>query len=110
MVTNAAKSVYNDYVSHSSFISFELMSGDEPGNSVDMKILSKLTQLIRDRGYDGPIRNDSKLRDDFGFDSLDITELMISVEEEFDIEIPDEDIASIITFNDLLQYVQKKVK
>ncbi len=43
--------------------------------------------------------------DDLGADSLDLVELIMSMEEEFDIEIPDDDAEKIITVNDAIQYL-----
>ena len=47
--------------------------------------------------------------DDLGADSLDIVELVMAMEEEFDIEIPDEDAEKIQTFGDALSYVKGRV-
>jgi acyl carrier protein len=47
--------------------------------------------------------------DDLGADSLDIVELVMAMEEEFDIEIPDEDAEKIQTFGDALKYVKARV-
>ncbi len=47
--------------------------------------------------------------DDLGADSLDIVELVMAMEEEFDIEIPDEDAEKIQTFGDALSYVKERV-
>lgn len=46
--------------------------------------------------------------DDLGADSLDIVELVMSLEEEFDIEIPDEDAEKIQTIGDAITYVKEK--
>lgn len=46
--------------------------------------------------------------DDLGADSLDIVELVMSMEEEFDIEIPDEDAEKIQTIGDAVAYVEEK--
>jgi acyl carrier protein len=46
--------------------------------------------------------------EDLGADSLDIVELIMALEEEYDIEIPDEDAEKIITVKDVIQYVQTK--
>ncbi len=47
--------------------------------------------------------------DDLGADSLDIVELIMAMEEEFDIEIPDEDAASIGTVEDVVEYIEHKI-
>jgi len=44
--------------------------------------------------------------DDLGADSLDIVELIMALEEEFDMEIPDEDAEKIVTFGDVVEYIK----
>jgi len=44
--------------------------------------------------------------DDLGADSLDIVELIMSLEEEFDMEIPDSDAEKIVTVNDVVEYIK----
>jgi acyl carrier protein len=46
--------------------------------------------------------------DDLGADSLDQVELIMAMEEEFDVEIPDEDAEKIKTVQDAIQYVEQK--
>jgi acyl carrier protein len=48
--------------------------------------------------------------DDLGADSLDIVELVMAMEEEFDIEIPDEDAEKIQTIGDAFSYVKERVE
>jgi len=45
--------------------------------------------------------------DDLGADSLDLVELIMAMEEGFDIEIPDEDAEGIVTVQDAIDYVKK---
>ncbi|MGV8073912.1 MAG: acyl carrier protein [Syntrophobacteraceae bacterium] len=45
--------------------------------------------------------------DDLGADSLDVVELVMALEESFDIEIPDEDAEKIRTVKDILEYLDK---
>ncbi|WP_339135360.1 MAG: acyl carrier protein [Candidatus Electrothrix sp. GW3-4] len=45
--------------------------------------------------------------DDLGADSLDLVELIMAMEEEFDVEIPDEDAEKIVTVQDAIDYVDK---
>ncbi len=47
----------------------------------------------------------ASLIDDLGADSLDLVELVMSMEEEFDIEIPDEDAEGLVTVQDAIDYV-----
>ena len=48
--------------------------------------------------------------DDLGADSLDIVELVMAMEEEFDIEIPDDDAEKIQTIKDVVSYVKGKIE
>ena len=48
--------------------------------------------------------------DDLGADSLDIVELVMAIEEEFDIEIPDDDAEKIQTIKDVISYVKGKLE
>jgi acyl carrier protein len=45
--------------------------------------------------------------DDLGADSLDLVELIMAMEEEFDVEIPDEDAEKIATVQDAVDYIDK---
>lgn len=48
--------------------------------------------------------------DDLGADSLDVVELVMGLEEEFDIEIPDQDAEKIATVGDAIAYIDDKTK
>jgi acyl carrier protein len=48
--------------------------------------------------------------DDLGADSLDVVELVMGLEEEFDIEIPDEDAEKIQAVQDAVSYIDEKAK
>ena len=47
--------------------------------------------------------------DDLGADSLDIVELIMALEEEFDIEIPDADAEKVVTVGDVVDYIKENV-
>ena len=47
--------------------------------------------------------------DDLGADSLDIVELVMALEEEFDIEIPDADAQKVVTVGDVVGYIKENV-
>ena len=47
--------------------------------------------------------------DDLGADSLDIVELVMAIEEEFDIEIPDADAEKVVTVGDVVDYIKENV-
>lgn len=47
--------------------------------------------------------------EDLGADSLDIVELLMALEDEFGIEIPDEDLIKIVTIKDVIEYIKAKM-
>ena len=69
-----------------------------------MESIDRVKKIIVDQlGVDeSKITEDSSFVDDLGADSLDIVELIMAFEEEFDIEIPDEDAEKIKTVGDAL--------
>ena len=48
--------------------------------------------------------------DDLGADSLDIVELVMALEEEFDMEIPDSDAEKVVTVGDVVEYIKENVQ
>jgi len=53
-------------------------------------------------------RNDASFVDDLGADSLDTVELVMALEEEFEIEIPDEDAEKITTVHQAIDYINER--
>ncbi|HLV10252.1 MAG TPA: acyl carrier protein [Halanaerobiales bacterium] len=53
------------------------------------------------------VTSDASFIDDLGADSLDVVELVMAFEEEFDIEIPDEDAENIETVQDAVDYIEE---
>jgi len=74
-----------------------------------MDSMDKIKKIIVDQlGVDeSKIMEDSSFVDDLGADSLDIVELIMAFEEEFDMEIPDEDAEKIKTVGDAVKYLSK---
>ncbi len=58
---------------------------------------------------DTAVTMESSFIDDLGADSLDIVELIMALEEEFDLEIPDSDAEKIITVGDVVEYIKEHV-
>ena len=56
---------------------------------------------------EGEVKSESKFVDDLGADSLDVVELVMALEEKFEIEIPDEDAEKIKTVKDVVDYIDK---
>ena len=52
---------------------------------------------------------ETNIAKDLGADSLDVVELLMSIEDEFDVEIPDEEIENIKTIGDLTDYIQNNM-
>ena len=76
-----------------------------------MDVFSKVKEIVVDQlGVDEEdVTPDASFIDDLGADSLDIVELIMAFEEEFDIEIPDEDAEKITTVGEAIEYVETKV-
>ena len=55
------------------------------------------------------ITPDASFIDDLGADSLDIVELIMALEEEFDLEIPDADAEKVVTVNDVVEYIKDNI-
>ncbi|MBA7706534.1 Acyl carrier protein [subsurface metagenome] len=74
-----------------------------------MESLDRIKKIIVDQlGVDeSKITENSSFIDDLGADSLDIVELIMAFEEEFDIEIPDEDAEKMKTVGDAVKYLNK---
>lgn len=72
----------------------------------------KLVKIIADQlGVDAAeCKPEARLLEDLGADSLDVVELIMAVEEEFGIEIPDEDAENLTTVGQIQAYVAEKVQ
>lgn len=55
------------------------------------------------------VRADANILDDLGADSLDVVEMVMSLEEAFDIEVPDEDVEEMRTVADVERYITRAV-
>jgi acyl carrier protein len=55
------------------------------------------------------VTSEAKFIEDLGADSLDIVELVMALEEEFGIEIPDEDAEKIVTVKDATEYIKAHI-
>ena len=74
------------------------------------EILEKLKNIIVDQlGVEGEqVVPGANFIDDLGADSLDIVELVMTIEEEFDIQIEDADAENIVTVKDVIEYIKNK--
>lgn len=74
-----------------------------------MANFDKVKDIIVDKlGIDEEkVTTEASFKDDLGADSLDIAELVMELEDEFEMEIPDEEAEKIITVGDALNYIDK---
>ena len=56
------------------------------------------------------VRKESSFVEDLGADPLDVVELVMALEEEFEIEIPDEQAEKIVTVGDAVKYIESHAK
>ena len=79
------------------------MSSEEVFEKVKETIIEQLGVA------DTAVTTEASFIDDLGADSLDIVELIMALEEEFDIEIPDADAEKIVTVGDVVEYIREHV-
>jgi acyl carrier protein len=74
-----------------------------------LDIFSKVKDIVVEQlGVDEEeVNEQASFVDDLGADSLDIVELVMALEEEFDLEIPDEDAEKITTVGDAVNYIKE---
>jgi acyl carrier protein len=77
-----------------------------------MSLEAKLKELIvQQLGVsESEVVPEAKFIDDLGADSLDLVELVMALEDEYGIEIPDEDAEKIVTVGDALKYIKDHVQ
>jgi acyl carrier protein len=83
------------------------MSAIYPG-SIEVRVKKCIAARIPLQPAD--IIGPASLENDLGCDSLDLLELVMDIEDEFDIEIPDEDAEKIATVQQAIDYVSAKVR
>ncbi|MCX4355230.1 MAG: acyl carrier protein [Oscillospiraceae bacterium] len=76
-----------------------------------MDILEKVKDLIADQldvVDKDSITEGSSITDDLGADSLDVVDLVMALEDEFGIEIPEDEVENIKTVGDIIKYIEDK--
>ena len=75
------------------------------------EVQAKLKEIVMDRlnAEEDQIKPEASFVEDLGADSLDIVELIMYIEQDFDIEIPDEDAEKLTTGEEAMNYVKLKL-
>ena len=75
------------------------------------EVMSRLKEIVVDRlnVEEEQIKPEASFVEDLGADSLDIVELIMGIEEEFDIEIPDDAAEHIQTVGDAVKFIQERL-
>ncbi|MDR0987244.1 MAG: acyl carrier protein [Ruminococcus sp.] len=75
-----------------------------------METIDKVRSILSERLDASPeeIHEGTSVQDDLGADSLDIVDIIMDIEEQFDMEVPEEDIPGLKTVEDIVKYIDKK--
>lgn len=72
-------------------------------------VLEKVKMILANQ-FDAPedtITPETNIQEDLGADSLDVVDMLMSLEDEFDVEIPDEKIETMRTVADVVAYIEE---
>ena len=74
------------------------------------EIFDKLKELVVDQlgVEEDEVTMEATMQDDLGADSLDLVDLVMSVEEEFGVKLADEDLENIKTVGDIVNYIEER--
>ena len=74
-------------------------------------VLEKVKMILAEQleVEEDSITTETDIQDDLGADSLDVVDMVMSLEDEFEIEVPDEDIESLRTVGALVSYIEARV-
>ncbi len=80
---------------------------DNVMSTIEVRVVKIVVEILDVRSKE--MRGDSSFADDLGADSLDVVELVMALEEEFDCEIVDEDAENITTVQQAIDYIDRLV-
>ena len=71
-------------------------------------VFEKIKEILADQldANADEMTMETKIAEELGADSLDVVELLMSIEDEFEVEIPDEEIENLKTIGDVVEYIQ----
>ena len=75
-------------------------------------VFDKVKEIIIDQldVEEDKVTAEASITEDLGADSLDVVDLVMSIEESFDIEIPDEEVENIKTVGDIVKFIEAKTE
>lgn len=75
-------------------------------------VLEKIKAILSEQFSveESEINTDTLLEDDLGADSLDVVDLLMTIEDDFEVEIPDEEVENIKTVGALVEYIETHSK
>lgn len=75
-------------------------------------VFDKIKAILVDQldADEDAVTMEASITDDLGADSLDIADIVMSIEEEFDVEVPDDKLANIKTVGDIVKYIEEIVE
>ena len=73
-------------------------------------VFEKVREILMDQldVEEDAVTMEASITDDLGADSLDVVDLVMSLEEEFDCEVPDEELQNMKTVGDIVHYIESK--
>lgn len=74
-------------------------------------IFAKISQMIKEQMHQEAfeVSEETNLKDELGVDSIDLMEFVVNLEDEFSLEIPDDDIETIEKLGDMVSYLEKRL-
>jgi len=92
-------------------LTFALSNYSYKKRKIMSDIASRVKAIIVDKlGVDeNEVNAEASFTNDLGADSLDIVEFIMALEEEFGLEIPDEDVEKIVTVKDVVEYISENI-
>ncbi len=75
-------------------------------------VFEKITEILAEQldANAEEMTMETRIAEDLGADSLDVVELLMSIEDEFEVEIPDEEIENLKTIGDVVEYIQSNMQ